>query len=84
MAEELHIERGRPIDLATAVRFLPLIAERSPGAYSSYALRWLARWLAETPAASIDTAAQVAQALAALPADSTAKGCLVDQLVRPC
>ena len=41
LAEELRVERGRPIELETAARFLPLIAAASPGEYDAYALRWL-------------------------------------------
>lgn len=67
LAEELRIERGRPIDLATAARFLPLIAAASPAEYDAYALRWLARWAAETGTATIEQAAEVAASLADLP-----------------
>jgi hypothetical protein len=65
----VRVERGKPIDLATALRFLPLIVEQSPSEYDGYAVRWLVRSLAETPAASVEGAAQVANALAALPVD---------------
>jgi hypothetical protein len=69
LAEELRIERGRPIELATAARFLPLIAAASPREYDAYALRWLARWAAETGTATIDQAAEVAASLADLPGE---------------
>jgi hypothetical protein len=64
LAEELRIERGRPIDLDTAERFLPLIAERSPGEYDAWAVRWLTRWLAESGAPTIDQVTQVVERLA--------------------
>jgi hypothetical protein len=69
LAEELRIERGRPIELSTAARFLPLIAAASPGEYDAYALRWLARWVAETGTATIDQAAEVSASLADLPVE---------------
>jgi len=69
LAEEVRIERGQSIDLATAARFLPLIARESPGEFDSWAIRWLARWIAETPAARIAQAAEVAGALADLPTE---------------
>ena len=60
---------GHPIELATAARFLPLIAAASPGEYDAYALRWLARWVAETGAATIEQAAEIAASLADLPVE---------------
>lgn len=71
LAEELRIER-KPIPLATALRFLPLIAEQSPGEFESWALRWLARWASENKTATIEQAAEVAAALAELPSEPTA------------
>jgi hypothetical protein len=69
LAEEVRLERGRPIELATAARFLPLIAAASPGEYDAYALRWLARWVTETGAATIEQAAEIAASLADLPVE---------------
>jgi hypothetical protein len=69
LAEELRIERGKPIGLELAARFLPLIACESPGEYDAWALRWLARWIGETPHARIEQAAEVAAALAELPTE---------------
>ena len=69
LAEELRVERGRPIELGTAARFLPLIASASPGEYDAYALRWLARWVSETGTATIEQAAEVAASLADLPVE---------------
>jgi hypothetical protein len=66
LAEELRIE-GKPIDLQTAARFLPLIARESPREFDSWALRWLSRWLAETDAPTIEQAAEVSAMLADLP-----------------
>ena len=68
LAEELRLERGRPIDLETAARFLPLIAKESPREFDAWSVRWLVRWLAETPA-TIEQAAEVAAALADLPSE---------------
>jgi hypothetical protein len=69
LAEEVRIERGRPIELSLAARFLPLIASASPGEYDAYALRWLARWASETATATIEQAAEVAASLADLPGE---------------
>lgn len=69
LAEEVRIERGRPIELSLAARFLPLIAAASPGEYDAYALRWLARWVSETGTATIEQAAEVAASLADLPSE---------------
>jgi hypothetical protein len=64
LAEELRIERGRPIPLAVALRMLPLAATRPD--YDAWALRWLARWLSECEP-TIDQAAEAAATLADLP-----------------
>ncbi len=69
LAEELRLERGRPIGLPLAARFLPLIAAASPGEYDAYALRWLARWVSETGTATIEQAAEIAASLADLPVE---------------
>jgi hypothetical protein len=66
LAEELRLEKGKPIPLGVAARFLPLIAKESPAEYDAWALRWLARWASETPA-TIEKAAEVAASLADLP-----------------
>jgi hypothetical protein len=58
-----EVAEQRPIDLATALRFLPLIARESPREFDAWSLRWLARWASETPAATIEQAAEVAAAL---------------------
>jgi len=78
LAEEVRIERGRSIDLATAARVLPLIVQQSPREFDSWTLRWLTRWLAETPAATIDQAVDVTTALAALPVEPEA----IEELLR--
>jgi hypothetical protein len=72
LAEELRVERGRPIELDVAARFLPLVARESPQEYSTWALRWLARWASESKAASIEQAAEVAASLADLPVEPAA------------
>ncbi len=69
LAEEVREQRGRPIELATAARFLPLIAAASPGEYDAYALRWLGRWVGETATATIEQAAEIAASLADLPVE---------------
>ncbi len=69
LADELRIEKQKPIALDTALRFLPLIARESPAEYDAWSLRWLARWLSESPAPTIERAAEVAASLADLPAE---------------
>ena len=69
LAEEVRVERGKPIELGTAARFLPLIAAASPAEYDAYALRWLARWVSETGTATIEQAAEIAASLADLPVE---------------
>jgi hypothetical protein len=61
-------DRGWPIDLDTALRFLPVVAVQRPEHYDARALRWLARWISEEPA-TIERAAEVAVQLADLPTE---------------
>jgi hypothetical protein len=68
LAKEVSTERGRPIDLSTAAGFLPLIAKESPSEYDAWAVKWLVRWLNETPA-TIERAAELAGTLAELPGE---------------
>lgn len=72
LAEEVRTDRGAPIELETAARFLPLIAQESPREFDAWAVRWLGRWLAETPAATIEQTAEVAASLADLPSEPSA------------
>ena len=72
LAAEVTEERRRPIDLTTALGFLPLIAKESPREFDAWALRWLSRWASETPAATIEQAGEVAAALADLPSEPVA------------
>jgi hypothetical protein len=69
LADELRVEHGKPIPLEMASRFLPLIAKESPREYDAWALRWLARWMSESGARTIEQAAEVAALLADLPQD---------------
>lgn len=64
LAAEVSQAQGRPLDLGTALRFLPAVAARRPGEFDAWALRWLARWIAETRGASIGRAAEIACSLA--------------------
>jgi hypothetical protein len=43
LAKEVAEDRGRPVDLDLALRFLQLIAAEKPGAYDVWSLRWLGR-----------------------------------------
>jgi hypothetical protein len=76
LAEELRIEHRKPIPLETASRFLPLIARESPREYDAWALRWLARWMGEAGAHTIEQTAEVAALLADLPQDPDTIGAL--------
>ena len=76
IAKDFQREHGRPIPLALALKFLPLIGRASPGEFDAYALRWLSRWASETPTATIEQAAEVAASLADLPAEPS----MIDRL----
>jgi hypothetical protein len=70
LARTVAEERGRPLDLALMLRFLPLIAGARPAAFDPWTLRWLERWCAEHRSlASIDDAVQVVEGLAEIPVD---------------
>jgi hypothetical protein len=81
LAAEVAEDRGRPIELETALKFLPLVAAREPAQYDAWALRWLARRITEAPV-TIETAAEVAGSLADLPAEPTALD-TIRQVSRP-
>jgi len=83
LAEELRLERARPIPLAVALRFLPLIARESPREYDAWAVRWLTRWLAEMPAASIEQAAELSASLADLPMEPGGLAAIEQALTPP-
>jgi hypothetical protein len=72
LAAEVTEDRGKPIELDTALRFLPLVAAKQPDAYDAWALRWLGRWITEASSATIDAALDVAAGLAALPVEPEA------------
>ncbi len=69
LSRELAIEHGRPIPLETALRFLPLVIRESPQEFDSWALRWLARWIAENPQTTIEQTADIASWLSELPVE---------------
>ena len=72
MARDLARERGFRLPLDQALQLVVLAAVGQPDAYDGWALRWFARWLNEAPRATIDGAAEVAAALADLPAEPSA------------
>ena len=49
-----------------------LAAVEEPETYDERALRWLVRWVIETPNATIAQAAEIARALVYVPSDSSA------------
>jgi nucleotide-binding universal stress UspA family protein len=67
-AKDLARHTGRPIPLALAVRLVALAATQRAAVFDAFACRWLARWLQESEPLTIDRAAEVATALAELPA----------------
>jgi hypothetical protein len=71
LAKDIAAERERPIGLDVALELLPLVAAQELDAYDAWACRWLARWLNESRAATIDTAAELATTLAELPSESS-------------
>jgi hypothetical protein len=72
LAAEVSADQRRPIDLELALRFLPVVSTEQREHYDAWALRWLARWIAETDGATIDRAAEIAGALAELPMEPSA------------
>jgi hypothetical protein len=72
ISKDISREHSRPVPLDRALALVALAATREPIAYDAWACRWLARWLTETPGATIDGAAEVAAALADLPTEPTA------------
>jgi hypothetical protein len=54
------------VDLADALCLVLLIREQAPARYTRAAARWLARWLGETPHATLEEAGLVLGALGAL------------------
>jgi len=54
------------VSLVEALELTALVALRDPPRHSRYAARWLTRWLAETPAATLEEAAIVVAYLGAL------------------
>jgi hypothetical protein len=75
-----EVAERRPIDLATALRFLPLIIAHRSTEFDAWACRWFMRWLNET-GATIEQAAEVAALLAELPTEPVAS---FDALSRAC
>jgi hypothetical protein len=64
LAAELAEDSNRPLDLSTALRFLPLVAAQQPAQFDAWALRWLVRWIEEADRATIARTAEIACALA--------------------
>jgi hypothetical protein len=62
----------KEVSLDLSLRLLPLAAVDEPETYDDRALRWLIRWVTETPGATIDQAAEIARALVYIPSDESA------------
>jgi len=69
LAVDVTSERHKPIDLDTALRFLPLVIAQRLEGYDGWAVRWLGRWVTETPGVTIEQAAEIAGMLADLPTE---------------
>jgi hypothetical protein len=69
LAIDVTSERHKPIDLDTALRFLPLVIAQRLQEYDGWAVRWLGRWVSETPGVTIEQAAEIAGMLADLPTE---------------
>ena len=78
-AKDCQREYGRPINLDIAVRFLPLLAADTAG-YDTWACRWLTRWLTETPAPTIEQAAELAGCLESLPSEPNTLQVILEML----
>jgi hypothetical protein len=82
VAKDISREHQRPIPLQLALKLLPLVATQQHDSYDVWACRWLARWLRETPQASIDQAAEIAGSLADLPSEPRAAIEAIDGVTR--
>jgi hypothetical protein len=78
LAAEVAHDHGRPVDLGTALRFLPAVASQRPDEFDAWALRWLTRWIDETPQPTIGRAAEIACSLA----DARAEPIALDSVQR--
>src|SRR5262245_28784292 len=65
-AAELNARIMGNVTLVEALELTALVALRDPPRRSRYAARWLTRWLAKTPAATLEDAAIVVAYLGAL------------------
>ena len=63
---ELAAREMGVVSLDEALELVILTAQKNPDRHSRYATRWLRRWLEENPYATLDAAALVVGALAAL------------------
>ena len=67
MVAALAAARELPqLSLEEALELTPLVARKDPGRHPRVAVRWLAPYLGEDPAATIEEAALAASALVAL------------------
>jgi hypothetical protein len=82
IARDFAHEHGRPIPIEAALRFLPVVAAQRDD-YDDWAGRWLARWLTEAPGANMDRAADLAAALAELPAEPMALKVIQEVIKQP-
>jgi hypothetical protein len=60
-------DRGMPLDLATALRFLPISPRSRPTTTTPGQCGWPERWLGEAQSPTVEQAADIAGMLAELP-----------------
>jgi hypothetical protein len=68
IAKDFRHERGRPIPIAVALLYLPVVLTQRTEDYDRSACKWLARWLTETRQITAD----LAEALVELKQEPTA------------
>ena len=78
-AKDCAREIGQPIPIELALRFLPLVAADA-GSYDLWACRWLSRWLRESPAPTIEQAAELAGCLTELPSEPSTLDAILGSL----
>jgi hypothetical protein len=72
IAKDFRREKNQPIPIGVALLFLPVVLTQRPEDYDDWACRWLGRWLTETPGATAERAADLADGLVELKLEPSA------------